>query len=102
MSVSCHVWTAPNWQELFGYAEKAMLHLDDPNTFPVDGHLFGATDRTETGSYDLRPLGRGCIQAFFGGALARALVDHHAGSGRVGSRLPECLSWKFLNRMNHL
>jgi monoamine oxidase len=53
-----------------GYAEKAMLHLDDPNTFPVDGHLFGATDRAETGSYDLRPLRRGCIQSFFGGALA--------------------------------
>ena len=33
-----------------GYAEKAMFHLDDPNAFPVDGHLFGATDRTETGS----------------------------------------------------
>jgi monoamine oxidase len=62
-----------------GYAEKAMLHLDDPNTFlPVDGHLFGATDRTETGSYDLRPFGHGCIQAFFGGAFARALVDHGA------------------------
>jgi monoamine oxidase len=28
--------------------------------------------------YDLRPLGRDCIQAFFGGALARALVDHDA------------------------
>ena len=47
-----------------GYAEKAMLHLDDPNTFPVDGHLFVLTDRTETGSYDLRPLGCSCIQAF--------------------------------------
>jgi len=39
----------------------------------VDGHLFGAADRTATGSYDIRPMGRPCIEAFFGGTLAREL-----------------------------
>jgi monoamine oxidase len=58
-----------------GYAEKVMLYLDDPEMLPVDGHLFGAIDRTQTGSYDLRPLGRPCIQAFVGGELARQLAD---------------------------
>src|SRR3954452_17883844 len=56
-----------------GYAEKVMLAIDEPELFPEEGHLFGATDRTATGSYDLRPLGQPCIEAFFGGNLAREL-----------------------------
>jgi monoamine oxidase len=56
-----------------GNAEKVMLHVDHPEDLPVDGHLFGAADRTATGSYDLRPVGRPCIEAFFGGTLAREL-----------------------------
>ena len=85
-----------------GYAEKAMLHLDDPNTFPVDGHLFGATDRTETGSYDLRPLGRDCIQAFFGGALARALVDHDALADYAIDELAALVGTKIRSRIRPL
>jgi monoamine oxidase len=61
-----------------GYAEKIMLYLEDPEVVPADGHLFGATDRVATGSYDLRPLGRPCIEAFFGGALAKELADENA------------------------
>lgn len=61
-----------------GNAEKAMLYCDNPEDLPVDGHLFGATNRVRTGSYDLRPLGRPCIQAFFGGQLARELVQRDA------------------------
>jgi monoamine oxidase len=56
-----------------GYAEKVMLAIDEPELFPEEGHLFGATDRTATGSYDLRPLGQPCIEAFFGGSFAREL-----------------------------
>jgi monoamine oxidase len=56
-----------------GYAEKAMLTIDEPEMFPEEGHLFGAINRTETGSYDLRPLGQPCIEAFFGGSFAREL-----------------------------
>ena len=43
-----------------------MLYVDNFEMLPVDGHLFGATNRAQTGSYDLRPLGWPCIQAFFG------------------------------------
>jgi monoamine oxidase len=61
-----------------GHAEKALLSIDAPELLPVDGHLFGKTDRRETGSYDLRPLGRSCIQAFFGGSLAMDLAKNDA------------------------
>jgi monoamine oxidase len=61
-----------------GNAEKAMLRWDGPEILPLDGHLFGAIDRARTGSYDLRPLGRPCIQAFYGGQLARDLVCQDA------------------------
>ncbi len=56
-----------------GCAEKVMLAIDEPEMFPEEGHLFGAIDRTATGSYDLRPLGQPCIEAFFGGSLAHDL-----------------------------
>jgi monoamine oxidase len=56
-----------------GNAEKVLLAMDEPEMLPADGHLFGATNRTATGSYDLRPLGQPCIEAFFGGNLAREL-----------------------------
>jgi monoamine oxidase len=78
-----------------GYAEKIMFVLDDPDILPVDGHAFGATNRTSTGSYDFRPAGQPCIQALFGGALARELAEHNAMTeyaldelaGLVGSRI---------------
>jgi monoamine oxidase len=55
-----------------------MLYVDRPESLPEDEHLFGASGRVQTGSYDVRPLGRACIQAFFGGALARELVRQDA------------------------
>ena len=61
-----------------GHAEKAMLYVDNFEMLPVDGHLFGATNRAQTGSYDLRPFGWPCIQAFFGGELARELARESA------------------------
>ena len=53
-----------------GHAEKVLLAIDRPEIFPEEGHLFGRIDRAATGSYDLRPLGQPCIEAFFGGSLA--------------------------------
>lgn len=58
-----------------GLADKVMLALDGPDALPVDGHLYGATDRVGTGSYHLRPMGQPCISGFFGGSFARALGD---------------------------
>jgi monoamine oxidase len=56
-----------------GLADKAFLGLLEPDALPKDAHLLGHPDRTETGSYQLRPFGRPYIEAFLGGRLARAL-----------------------------
>jgi monoamine oxidase len=67
-----------------GLADKVMLALDDPEALPRDGHLYGALDRTGTGSYHLRPLGQPCIAGFFGGTFARQLED--AGEGALAAQ----------------
>jgi monoamine oxidase len=56
-----------------GLANKAFLRLAQPEGLPVEGHFFGHTDRTKTGSYHLRPFGRPYIESYFGGTLAREL-----------------------------
>jgi monoamine oxidase len=53
-----------------GLADKLFLKLDGGDELPKDGHLFGAIDRADTGSYHLRPFGRPLIEAFFAGRLA--------------------------------
>jgi monoamine oxidase len=56
-----------------GLADKVFLGVDKPEALPAEGHLFGHTDRTETGSYHLRPFGRPYIEVFLGGRGARGL-----------------------------
>ena len=56
-----------------GLADKVFLALDGPDDLPIDSHLFGRTDRTETASYHLRPFGRPYIEVFLGGRCAAAL-----------------------------
>jgi monoamine oxidase len=56
-----------------GVADKVFLALDRADDLPAETRLFGATDRTETGSYTLRPFGRPLIDGYFGGPFARAL-----------------------------
>jgi monoamine oxidase len=56
-----------------GIADKVFLGVDNPDDFPVQTRLFGATDRTATGSYHLRPFGAPMIEGYFGGELAREL-----------------------------
>jgi monoamine oxidase len=63
-----------------GLADKAFLALAEPEDLPVDEHLFGRPDRTETGSYHLRPFGRPYIEAFVGAGLARALEGEGPGA----------------------
>jgi monoamine oxidase len=58
-----------------GADDKLFLGLPD-DALPEIGancHLIGAVDRTETGSYQIRPHGRPVIEAFFGGRLAHEL-----------------------------
>ena len=67
-----------------GLADKVMLALDEPQEFPNDGSLRGATMRTDMGTYHLRPFGQPCIEGFFGGRFARALED--AGDGALAAQ----------------
>ena len=63
-----------------GLADKVFLRIVDETGLPREGHFFGSTRRTETGSYHLRPFGRPLIEAFFGGAHARALEAEGPGA----------------------
>ncbi len=63
-----------------GLADKVFLKLDEPEAFAVESMVYGAPDRTATGSYHLRPLGRPIVEAFFGGAHARALEAEGSGA----------------------
>lgn len=58
-----------------GAAEKLYFALDQPEEFPIDGHLFGSIERAEAGAYHLRPMGRPLIEVYYGGALARGLAE---------------------------
>jgi monoamine oxidase len=63
-----------------GLADKAFLHLAEPEAFKAESHLFGRVDRAETASYHLRPFGRPYIEAFFGGRLAHHLETEGPGA----------------------
>ena len=56
-----------------GHTDKLFLSLEHADEFEKDSRLFGATDRTGTATYHLRPFGRPLIEVFFGGALAAGL-----------------------------
>ena len=62
-----------------GVADKVFLSVDRADDLPVETRLFGATDRTETGGYTLRPFGRPLIDGYFGGPFARALEPEEGG-----------------------
>jgi monoamine oxidase len=56
-----------------GLTNKLFMSLEGADEFENDSRLFGATDRTATAAYHLRPFGRPQIEAFFGGRLAAEL-----------------------------
>ncbi len=56
-----------------GLADKLFLSLENAEEFEKDSRLFGATDRTATATYHLRPFGRPQIEVFCGGRLAADL-----------------------------
>jgi len=56
-----------------GLADKLFMSLADAEEFDADSRVFGATDRSATASYQLRPFGRPQIEAYFGGSHAAAL-----------------------------
>jgi monoamine oxidase len=85
-----------------GCAEKLYFAVDEPEGFPVDGHLFPRFDAADVGSYHLRPLGKPMVEAYFGGALARGLAEAGAEAmedfakqelaGLLGSTFPKRLT----------
>ena len=56
-----------------GLADKLFLSLEQAEEFEKDSRLFGATDRTATATYHLRPFGRPQIEVYFGGRCAADL-----------------------------
>jgi monoamine oxidase len=56
-----------------GFDDKLFVALDQAEEFDRDVRVFARTDRTGTGAYQFRPLGRPHIEAYFGGALAAEL-----------------------------
>jgi monoamine oxidase len=56
-----------------GFDDKLFIALDQAEEFDRDVRVFAHTDRTGTGAYQFRPLGRPHIEAYFGGALAAEL-----------------------------
>jgi monoamine oxidase len=67
-----------------GLADKVVLALEEPELLPKDGNLRGATMRTATGAFHLRPFGQACIEGFFGGRFAQELED--AGDGAMAAQ----------------
>jgi monoamine oxidase len=67
-----------------GLADKVVLALSDPEALPKDGNLRGATMRTATGAFHLRPFGQSCVEGFFGGRFAQELED--AGDGAMAAQ----------------
>jgi monoamine oxidase len=63
-----------------GDANKAWLAVSEPQRLPAEGHCFGRTDTAATAGYFLRPFGRPCVEAYFGGALARDLEGEGPGA----------------------
>jgi monoamine oxidase len=61
-----------------GIADKVYLRLTGGEDIPNDGHLYGAIDRVDTGSYHLRPMGRPLVEGYFGGEFARELEQEGA------------------------
>lgn len=55
-----------------GFAAKAFLAIagEADDLAPPDRLLHGATTTTRTASHQLRPLGRPCVESYFGGAFA--------------------------------
>jgi monoamine oxidase len=56
-----------------GLADKLFIALEGADEFEPDSRMYGATDRTATASYQMRPFGRPMIEAYFGGRNAEAL-----------------------------
>jgi monoamine oxidase len=84
-----------------GLADKLFLSLEHAEEFEKDSRLFGATDRTATATYHLRPFGRPQIEVYFGGQCAADLETNgeNAFFDFAASQLANLLGNKFPQRI---
>ena len=84
-----------------GLADKLFLSLEHAEEFEKDSRLFGATDRTATATYHLRPFGRPQIEVYFGGRCAADLEasGESAFFDFAVSQLVDLLGSKFAQRV---
>jgi monoamine oxidase len=84
-----------------GLADKLFLSLEHAEEFEKDSRLFGATDRTATATYHLRPFGRPQIEVYFGGQCAAGLEANgeNAFFDFAASQLANLLGSKFPQRI---
>ena len=84
-----------------GLADKLFLSLEHAEEFEKDSRLFGATDRTATATYHLRPFGRPQIEVYFGGRCAADLEasGEKAFFDFAVSQLVDLLGSKFAQRV---
>jgi monoamine oxidase len=84
-----------------GLADKLFLSLENAEEFEKESRFFGATDRTATATYHLRPFGRPQIEVYFGGRLAAELeaVGEHAFFDFAVSELTQLLGTAFAQRV---
>ena len=84
-----------------GLADKLFLSLEHAEEFEKDSRLFGATDRTATATYHLRPFGRPQIEVYFGGRCAADLEasGENAFFDFAVSQLVDLLGSKFAQRV---
>jgi len=84
-----------------GLDDKLFIALERPEEFEKDSRLFGATDRTATATYHLRPFGRPQIEVYFGGQCAADLEANgeNAFFDFAASQLADLLGSKFPQRI---
>jgi monoamine oxidase len=87
-----------------GLADKLFLSLERAEEFEKDSRLFGATDRTATATYHLRPFGRPQIEVYFGGRCAADLEasGENAFFDFAVSQLVGLLGSKFAQRVKQI
>ena len=85
-----------------GLADKLFLRIDEPDDFPAETRLFGATDRVATGSYHLRPFGRPLIEGYFGGRFAQELEDEDAFASFAIDQIASLLGENMRKRLHPL
>lgn len=87
-----------------GLADKLFFRLPETHDLPENGHLIGAPRRGATGSYYLRPFGYPVIEAFLGGAAARALEAEGDGAAEAFAReeLTNLLGADFVRRLDYV